>query len=542
MDKCVQLQSSTTATKCSQSVAPRGTPSRSTTTFGQSAILLLNLTSPFQQIITMGQCPAPPWPSAQPKSTADQRPASPDPPVKPKSKEDQHPASPASPVEPKSTADQHPASPDCLVEPTNTSDHPAVPPGPPAQPTTPVVYPSTCSANTVQQTGQVQRKIKCSMCNLYLHKKNLRKHKLRKHLISEKDITAKEHLISQCIDSHNGVYAVAKSYKNTAIPVHVIKNRSGSVHKVMCDEDRCKVISDYQRRSGLPYSQCPHLRSVDFCFTHANREDLKPDVLEELVASSLILKDMKAKCLNHRDQAIQNSAPLVALVDVGGSHCLYLSVFEPKAAQYSKLGRLFVTYSLRGRLWHCDCSRGRISCLHKCIAKWYLFQTNKKLFSSDAKQDAPLGIAEFMEDSPAETSTGQSTGTVCPIGEEGLKQMAKYIYNRKKLPSAFPENLTQFESETHFSKQLVPHETVCQDCPGQVFLTEPVLITNKARVITLTGVMEGLSVGHLTMLSFFFVVVVLAVRLSHPFMPSRLFHVFQKVSRLQNGVPLPRVE
>lgn len=477
MDKCVQISKcSTTAAKSIRSVAPYDTTSKTSTTVGQSAILLLNLTSPFQQIITMGQCPAPPKPPAQPKSTAD----------------------------------QHPASPDCLVEPTNTSDQPAVPPDPPVHPVTPVVYPSTCSANPVQQAGQVlktvKRKIKCSMCNLYLHKKNLRKHKLRKHLISEKDITAKDHLRSQCIDPHNGVYAVAKSYKNTAVPVHVIKKRSGGAHKMMCEEERCEVISDFQRRSGLPDSQCPHLRSVDFCFTHACREDLKPAVLEELVASNLIGKDMKAKCLNHRDQATQNSAPLVTLVDLGGSHCLYLSVFEPKAAQYSKLGRLFVTYNVRGRLWHCGCSQGRISCLHKCIAKWYLFQTNKELFSSDAKLDAPLSIAELMEDSPAETSTEKTTGTVYPPEEEGLKQMAKYIYNRKKLPSTFPENVTQFESEIHFSKQLVPAETVCQECPGQVSLTEPVLITNKARVIILTGVMEGLSANmpvlHHTMPSF----------------------------------------
>lgn len=537
MDKCVQLQSSATAAKGRQSLAPHDSPSQSTTTFDQSAVLLLNFSSPFQQIITMGQCPAPPRPP--PKSTADQGPASPDPSVKPKSKEDQHPASPASLVEQNSTADQHPASSDCLVESTNTSDCPAGPPDPLAQPTTPVVHPFTCTANTVRQTGRVQRKIKCSMCNLYLHKKNLRKHKLRKHLISEKDITAKEHLRGQCVDSHNGVYAVAKSYKNSAVPVHVIKNGSGSIHKMMCDEELCKVISDYQRRSGLPWSQCPHLRSVDFCFTCANQEDLKPGVLEELVASNLIQKGMKAKCLNHRDQAIQNSAPLVALVDVGGSHCLYLSVFEPKVAQYGKVGRLFVTYNLRGRLWHCDCSQGRI-CLHKCTAKWYLFQTNKKLFSSAAKRVAPLSVAEFMDDRPAETSTGKSTGNVCLLGEEGLKQMAKYIYNRKKLPSTFPKSITQFESEAHFSKQLVPVETVCQECPGQVFLTEPVLITNKARVITLTGVMEGLSVVRLTMSSFC-CCFGCSCKFMLCFMSCRLFHIFQKLSRLQNGIPLPGV-
>nr|XP_046245767.1 uncharacterized protein LOC124059629 isoform X2 [Scatophagus argus]XP_046245768.1 uncharacterized protein LOC124059629 isoform X2 [Scatophagus argus]XP_046245769.1 uncharacterized protein LOC124059629 isoform X2 [Scatophagus argus] len=481
MDKCVKMQSSSTAAKGSQSAAPPETPAQSATTVSQPAILLLSLTPPLQQIITLGQGPAPPKPPAQPKPTADQRRASPDHPVKPES-----------------SADQQQAASAChLIELTTTSVPPAVPPDPPVQPTTPVVHLCTLTDNPVKQRGPifstVRRKIKCPMCNLHLHKKNLRKHKLRKHLISEKDITAKDHLKSQCVDSHNGVYAVAKSYKATAVPVHVIKKKSGDTHKMICEEDRCKVISDFQRRSGLPDSQCPHLRSVDFCFTHASTEDLKPAVLEELVANKLIGKDMKAKCLHYHDHAAQTSAPLVSLVDLGGSHCLYLSVFEPKGSLYSKSGRLFVTYNMKGRLWHCDCIRGRISCLHKSIAKWYLFQSNKELFSSDAKGDVPLRIAELMEDSPAETSTEKSAGTVIPLGEEGLKQMAKYIYNQKKLPSTIPESVTQAESEIHLSKHLAPAETACQDCPGQVSLTEPVLITNKARVITLTGVMEDYS-------------------------------------------------
>ncbi|XP_045930909.1 uncharacterized protein LOC123986603 isoform X1 [Micropterus dolomieu] len=495
MDKCVETQSSTTAATGIQSAAPPGSPALPVTTVGQCAVLLLNLTPPFQQPITMGPFPTAPKPPAQPKSTADQHPALPELPVEPKPSADQHPSPPDPPVKSNCTSGQSSASPDLLVEPTTTAGQPAAaPPDPSVQLTAPAVHASTLTDDPVKQTSQidrtVRRKIKCPMCNLYLNKKNLRKHKLRKHLISEKDITAKDHLRSQCIDSHNGVYAVAKSYKATAVPVHVIKKKSGSTHKMVCEEDRCEVISDFQRRSGLPNSQCPHLRSVDFCFTRACIEDLKPGVLEELVDNKWIGKDMGAKCLNHRDQATQSRAPLVTLVDLGGSHCLYLSVFEPKVSQYSKLGRLFVTYNVKGRLWHCDCSRGRISCLHKCIAKWFLFQTNKELFSPGAKRDSPLSISDVMEDSPAETSTENSPGTVCPLREDRLKEMAKYIYNQKKLPTTFPENITQFESEMYFSKYFIPVETVCQECPGHVSLTEPVLITNKARVITLTGMTE----------------------------------------------------
>lgn len=453
-----------------------------TAAVGKPALLMLNVTSLLQKVVATEQS------SDITKSTADQNPASSNHPIQLKSAADKAPASAGSSVQLKPPVDQHPTAALCFIEPTGVPDQRAVAVAVPVQPVAPVVHSSSYPANTVKQALQIsaraKQKIKCSICNLYLHKKNLSKHKLRKHLISDTDITAKEHLRSQCIDSPNGVYAVSKYYKTTAVPVHVIKKISDGVDKMLCEEDRCEVIFQFQKKGGLPYIQCPHLRSVDYCISHARQEDLDPSALEELVANDLIGKEMKAKCLKLHDQATQNLAPLASLVDLGGTHCLYFSVFEPKVTQYSKFGRLFVTYNIRGKFWHCDCCQGRMYCLHKCIAKWYLYQTNQKLFSSNAKQDALLEGGEPMERKPE---------TIHPPGDENLKQMAKYVYDQKKLPSTLPENLTQFESEIQFSKQLIPAETLCQECTGQVCLTDPVLITDNARIVTSTGVIQGVS-------------------------------------------------
>lgn len=476
----------------------------STAAVGKPALLMLNFTSLLQPVVSTGQpSDLTKSPAGELKSTAHQHPASAASLVQPQSPVDQPcvltdhpvhlkatgdppPASAAFPVQPNPTVDQHPTATYCFVKATGTSDQLPVALAVPVQPAPPVVYASPHPANTAQQalqiSGGAKQKIKCSICNLCLHKKNLSKHKLRKHLISDTDITAKDHLRSQCIDSHNGVYAVSKYYKATALPVHVIKKRSAGVSKMLCEEDRCEVILQFQKEGGLPLSQCPHLRSVDFCINHARQEDLDPSVLEELVANHLIGKEMKAKCQKHRHHAAQNLAPLVSLVDLGGNHCLYFSVFEPKVTPTSKMGRLFVTYNIRGRFWHCDCSQGRICCLHKCLAKWYLFQTNRKLFSLNAKQDAALENAELVESTPE---------IIQPPGDESLKQMTEYVYHQKKLPSTLPQNLIQLECEMQFSRQLIPAETVCQECPGRVCLTDPVLITDKARVVTSTGVIKG---------------------------------------------------
>ncbi|XP_060903078.1 uncharacterized protein LOC132980771 [Labrus mixtus] len=510
MNNCVELQSLTRV----KAAIPPSTPAQPVPAAGQRVILLVNLAAPLQQTVVMGQNPAPPKPfvkaestSGQPpaptqtKSTSRQPPASSEPPVSPTS--GRPPGPPEPPAQPQSLADKRPVAPQSTsdksptpqkstlgqcpspaVVPPATAFQPAGLPDLPGQPTTPAVHSASPTDSPMKPPGQihgaVRRKVKCPLCNLYLNPKNLRIHNLRKHLISERDMTAKNHLKSQCIDANNSVYAVAKAYKATAVPLHVIKQRLSSTNNMMCEEDRCKSVSDFRKRSNLPESQCPHLRSVDFCLTRANRVDLKPELLQELTVDKRIGKDMAAKCLNYRDIASQNGAPLVALVDLGGSHCLYLSVFEPNMSQCSKLGRLFVTFTLKGRIWHCVCSRGRVPCLHRCLAKWFLFQTKKDLLSSNAKQDAPMSPSELIGDSPAETSTG----------EEPLKQMAAYIYNQKKLPNMFPGDIDQLEPETRFPKHLVPSETVCQVCRGDVFLSEPVLITNKARVITLTGMTE----------------------------------------------------
>ena len=58
----------------------------------------------------------------------------------------------------------------------------------------------------------------------------------------------------------------------------------------------------------------------------------------------------------------------------------HISVYEPKVAYYSRLGRLIVSYDTKQNNWHCPCSKARQSCIHKAVAKWHLFVTKRELF------------------------------------------------------------------------------------------------------------------------------------------------------------------
>lgn len=70
-------------------------------------------------------------------------------------------------------------------------------------------------------------------------------------------------------------------------------------------------------------------------------------------------------------------------------------------------------------------------------------------------------------------------------------EMLEYLISHKALPAVLPHDLTLPRSAADTLKNLVPHETYCHKCPGKVLLSEPAVISTKARILTVTGVVEG---------------------------------------------------
>ncbi|KAK1174762.1 hypothetical protein AOXY_G2336, partial [Acipenser oxyrinchus oxyrinchus] len=80
------------------------------------------------------------------------------------------------------------------------------------------------------------------------------------------------------------------------------------------------------------------------------------------------------------------------------------------------------------------------------------------------------------------------TGIKYPPDNEGLVQMVTYIRCYKNLPAVLSDNLRSARSERELLKHLIPEETVCSVCPGNLYLGPPLLITTKAKIITWNGV------------------------------------------------------
>ena len=226
-------------------------------------------------------------------------------------------------------------------------------------------------------------------------------------------------------------------------------------------------------RSGLNFSQCEHIRSLEHCTEIATEEWLKEEMLSKMVELRFFGDAKKAKCIKRQKIALKAHVPLCVEVSFEKDpkkSCF--SVHEPTLHHYSRLGRVMVTYNSPANIWHCPRAKPRLSCVHKNISKWHLFQTNPDVFRTEIAQITPQ----------------QQQGTVYPPAAENLKQLVHYIYRHKKLPASLPGDLVK--PRASYSTEFHPTETTCTICPGSVQLDESKIISKNAGIITINGVVE----------------------------------------------------
>ncbi|KAK0151946.1 hypothetical protein N1851_006686 [Merluccius polli] len=142
--------------------------------------------------------------------------------------------------------------------------------------------------------------------------------------------------------------------------------------------------------------------------------------------------------------------------------------------------------------WHCRCTKARKSCPHKAIAKCHLYQLKPEIFKN----------LESCHEEPPETFSVQTHPTVDTEEEnislyppEGtpLVEMVEYLISHKALPRNLPRDLTLAKSSSDMPRNLVPCENYCHKCPGKVPLSEPIVISKQAKIVTITEVVEGVT-------------------------------------------------
>ncbi len=332
---------------------------------------------------------------------------------------------------------------------------------------------------------------KCPKCNLTFYKKNLKRHIERRHTAKMMDISSSSHLKSECIDPQNGLYAVHKSIHGASTPLHVQIKIWGEQHHVSCELGECQANMELAWRSGLQSYQCVHLRSVSYCKTFLTSPSLREDSLKEMVKSKWFGKDKIKLCVDRQTLAKENNAPLSVLSKIGAPPSKkFISVHEPTISYYSRLGRVMVSYDTKKNSWHCPCAKTQRSCTHKYIAKWHLFQTNAELFRRVRSTERS---GEEFQVTAMEESDGTHVGenTYPPKDAPAIQGMVQYILMNKKIPSTIPNHLRLSSVDKEFPRHLIPEETLCYHCPNRMVLSDPICITQKAKILTTSGIVQG---------------------------------------------------
>ncbi|XP_028649584.2 HMG domain-containing protein 3 [Erpetoichthys calabaricus] len=260
-----------------------------------------------------------------------------------------------------------------------------------------------------------------------------------------------------------------------SVPVHVQRKTTGNIHHVKCELEECCQFHLFAQRSGLPFSQCEHLRSLDYCHDTAFEDILNPIVLDEMVALKFFGNEKKAVCLKRQKAARAACVPFSVLVEFGGSNKqITLSIHEPTIHYYSRLGRVMVCYNSTDGNWHCPCAKARTSCTHKNIGKWHLFQINRDLFKTG----------------PSKSADAQTMQVGIHVPNIDLQRSVQYVFDEKKIPAFLPDAISKPKSLLEYPTQLCPVETTCTFCSEQTVLEMPLLVTKKAKIATMAGVMH----------------------------------------------------
>lgn len=72
-----------------------------------------------------------------------------------------------------------------------------------------------------------------------------------------------------------------------------------------------------------------------------------------------------------------------------------------------------------------------------------------------------------------------------------MKRSVQYIFKEKKIPEALLKEVTTPRMKMEYPKQFFPLETMCQLCTGHPAIAEAVLVTKKAKIVSMMGLIDS---------------------------------------------------
>ncbi|XP_041859627.1 uncharacterized protein LOC121651457 [Melanotaenia boesemani] len=232
------------------------------------------------------------------------------------------------------------------------------------------------------------------------------------------------------------------------------------------------------QRSGLSFSMCHHIRSVDYCTTTATEEPLRHEVLHEMMENHFFGGSKVEVCKKRQMEAKEACVPLSLLLNLSRSkNHIYFSVYEPELYHYSTLGRVIVTYNIKKKHLALSLCKGTHILHSQVYCQVASFPKTQTPFHDHKTDHHSITI-----NSPWKSSSRYRNGKNC-----------KVCVRVQKIPTSLPEEVTAQRMLTDYRQSLFPDETTCQLCPDTPELEEAAQVTNKARIVGMQGVIQNIS-------------------------------------------------
>ena len=341
----------------------------------------------------------------------------------------------------------------------------------------------------VRRTHPSER-VQCEVCNAFITAKNMNRHNKTKHNL--KPYTA------ICCDRGRGLYMVRRSHHGgVGFPIHVqkiVNSKRGNV--IDCEVASCRTQMEIAERSGMRGRECSHLLLVNDA-SYPPEMMLDEDTLNELSASNkfrLLKPETVENCLRQHEMAIQNDSPPV--VEWEEDNHIHLSVYDGSKHKFFPVRtRCIVTYNKSKQQLDCRCGLNRCFCLHKAMAVWYLYQTERVGNPIDVggemdSEHESVSADEYNSDSVKEHGPDEELDTIMypPDSEDAAIRMINYMKTHKRIlfpPLDWHKTLDPKELPVCYK----PTELHCHECKDT--LSGPFKITDKARIVTMTSLVEG---------------------------------------------------
>ena len=288
-----------------------------------------------------------------------------------------------------------------------------------------------------------------------------------------------------CVDKHNGLYVTPKNDTGGVIhPIHVAKSTVTQI--IDCENEECRTAMQLAFSLGLPGQECSHLLRANQAQPYVAQACLLPEVLEDMKTKGLLSSESAKECCKLLEEASHSAVDAVYRINSGemgySSRFLFFSTFTNKKDSWCRFKRTIVTFDSTAGQWSCRCGgHAQIhSCVHRNLAKWWIFQESPHLLVKRTKSHS-----DNIEDLDAHMVEVETPCDSYNEDESKVRLMTEYIYSAKRIPRDLPIALKTKEKEP---TTFLPTETQCPYCEGP---TPPDLLPHK--VITTHAVVCGMT-------------------------------------------------